>query len=151
MLKLGKKVEYGLMALMHMDTTDGVSLSTAGQISARHKIPVQLLRKILQALTRAGLIESVHGVKGGYRLARPLSGIRLDQVIEALEGPVHVAACQESPVRCAQALTCTIRRPIRRVQREMMRYLGGIYLSKFRDGEVRWDMRYPARLKQGVS
>lgn len=130
MLKLSKKVEYALMALLHMGRS--VDLSTAREVAASCGAPSELLGKVLQAMARAGLIKSVQGARGGYRLARSVEKITLGEVIEAVDGPVNIAVCQEDPSRCGQYPTCTIRQPVVRVQRELQDYMYGLSLASFR-------------------
>lgn len=130
-LKLSKKVEYALMALLHMDGRRA-DLATAREIADSCGAPLELLGKVLQALARGGLIESEQGVHGGYRLARQADRIMLGEVIEAVDGPVHLAACQDDPSRCGQYPTCNIRQPVVRVQRELQDYMHGLSLASFR-------------------
>jgi Rrf2 family protein len=54
--------------------------------------------KQLQQLSRAGLVVSVPGPRGGFRLARPLEDITLLDVVEAIEGDAHLFHCTE--IRC---------------------------------------------------
>ena len=69
-LKVPKKVEYGLIALVHISSCDPEIPVSRAQIAESNRLPVELLGKVLQELNRAGLISSVQGVRGGYRLAR---------------------------------------------------------------------------------
>ena len=131
MLKLSKKVEYGLMALLHMDGRRA-DLATAREVADSCGAPLELLGKVLQALARGKLIESAQGAHGGYRLARAADRITLGEVIEAVDGPVHIAACQDDPSRCGQYPTCNIRQPVVRVQRELQGYMYGLSLASFR-------------------
>ena len=68
------------------------ALARARQISESAGIPVEYLRKVLQRLTRARLVESERGRGGGFRLGRPPAKITLLHIVEALEGPVDEIA-----------------------------------------------------------
>ena len=70
MLKLSKKVEYGLISMMHMDSVQSGDLATARKLSEHYNIPGELLGKVLQSLAKGRLIVAAQGAKGGYRLAR---------------------------------------------------------------------------------
>ena len=77
MLKLTKKADYGLIALRHLSTpsnghpgASGHGCASAKDIAAAYKIPLPLLSKVLQKLTRSGLLISEQGTNGGYKLAR---------------------------------------------------------------------------------
>ena len=132
MLKLSKKVEYGLMAILHMDMLDGREIITAREISGRYNIPPELLGKVLQSLARSGLAESVHGARGGYRLCRPLEKLTVGDVFEAVEGPLHLVKCHDDPAHCEQYDVCNIRDPVLRIQERIIGYMCRVSLAEFR-------------------
>lgn len=132
MLKLSKKVEYALIAMIHMDSAPAGSLSTAREIADRRSVPLELLGKVLQALVRGGLVDSEQGVKGGYRLLRSLDRVTLGEVVEAVEGPVHLACCQDDPETCGRFESCSIKQPVLEMQKQLVEYMYGLSLSSFR-------------------
>ncbi len=73
---------------------EGVSLPAA-RLAEYHGIPAPYLAKSLQALTRAGIVESSTGRLGGYRLGRPASDISLLDVFQAIEGGDTFFQCTE--------------------------------------------------------
>ena len=131
MLKLSRKVEYALMALMHMARLRRGELAAARAISTQHDIPADLLGKVLQNLARAGLVASVQGAGGGYRLAREFDAITLGEVIEAVEGPVHLAVCRDDPAACSQYENCNIKGPVSHLQDQLVQYIHAVKLSEF--------------------
>ncbi len=64
------------------------SLSSLAEISTRQNISLPYLEQLFVKLRRAGLVESVRGPGGGYRLARPASKIRVSEVLEAVDETV---------------------------------------------------------------
>jgi Rrf2 family protein len=93
MLKLTKKADYGLMALKYLaERPETVALS-AKDIADAYGIPAQLLAKILQQLTRAGLLRSHAGMNGGYALSREAREISAYEVIHAIDGPFFITSC----------------------------------------------------------
>ena len=58
-------------------------------------MPAAYLAKHLQALSRVGILESVHGPRGGYRLAKPAAEITVLDVVEAIDGTEPAFRCQE--------------------------------------------------------
>jgi Rrf2 family protein len=66
--------------------------SRAKQIAEDTGIPVEYLRKVLQRLTRARLVQSERGRGGGFRLGKPPAKITLLHIVEAIEGPVDEMA-----------------------------------------------------------
>jgi Rrf2 family protein len=132
MLMLSKKVEYGLISALHMaDLAEG-DLASAKEISDQYNIPAELLGKVLQSLARADLAVAVHGAHGGYRLARPLGKMMLGEVLEAVEGPIHFARCQEDPASCGQFHACNIKEPVQQIQDQLQEFIYGLSLARFR-------------------
>ena len=86
MLKLTKKADYGLIALRHLASVPGATASTK-DIADTYHLPVPLLAKVLQQLTRAGILTSVAGTNGGYKLARDPRRISALEVVRAIDGP----------------------------------------------------------------
>ena len=70
MLKLTKKADYGLMALKYLAEHPETTALSAKEVADAYGIPAQLLAKILQLLTKNGLLRSHAGMNGGYALAR---------------------------------------------------------------------------------
>ena len=63
MLRISKKTEYAIIALVDMANTDNDDLITAKDISDRYNIPREILGKVLQGLAKNSLIDSHQGVK----------------------------------------------------------------------------------------
>jgi Rrf2 family protein len=129
MLKLTKKADYGLIALKHLAvSSDGVS-SSAKAIADCYGIPLPLLAKILQKLTKIGLLQSLPGTNGGYKLARSANQITALEVIRAIDGPIILTACFTSHGECDQSEKCTVREPLRKVHEGILQLLNTITIS----------------------
>ncbi|MDA3874560.1 MAG: Rrf2 family transcriptional regulator [Kiritimatiellae bacterium] len=85
MLKLGKQTHYALVALFHLDRVAPGSRVSTHELSERYDIPEPHLGKVLQKLSRAGLLMAVKGVQGGYELNTSLRSLQLGDLILALE------------------------------------------------------------------
>ena len=85
-MKISAQEEYGLRCLLQLARADvlGETLTLA-QIARREGISVANAGKLMWILTKAGLVQSQRGTKGGYHLARPASEIHLNQVIRVLD------------------------------------------------------------------
>jgi Rrf2 family transcriptional regulator, cysteine metabolism repressor len=92
-MKLSKKSEYGLRALLELALTQGKATLQRQEIATRQHIPVEFLEQILLMLKRAGLISSRRGMKGGYALIKQPKDITLGQVIRILDGPLAPISC----------------------------------------------------------
>jgi Rrf2 family protein len=131
MFTFTKKADYALLALSHLHTEGKGRLVGPREIAARFDIPAELLAKIMQTLARHGLVASVAGPTGGYRLGREASAITIADVLEAVDGPFAITQCWDgggtaasgATSGCAQAAHCTLREPLARIQDEMTRLL----------------------------
>ncbi len=122
MLKLTKKADYGLIALRHLASIPGATASAKDMAEAYH-LPVPLLAKVLQQLTRAGILRSVAGTNGGYKLARDANRISALEVVRAIDGPVILTHCFTEHGTCEQSESCTVREPLRRVHEAILELL----------------------------
>src|ERR1700744_1519096 len=129
MLRLTKKADYGLMALKYLgEQVDGTAHS-AKDIAEAYHIPPQLLAKILQTLTKGGLLVSHAGTNGGYALARPASEINAFEVIRAIDGPLFITSCITIHGTCDLHGTCTIKEPLRKVNDSIKDMLSGLSIA----------------------
>lgn len=126
MLKLTKKADYGLIALRHLALNAHAS---AKGIADSYGIPLPLLAKILQKLTKTGLLQSLPGTNGGYKLARDPNKISALEVIRAIDGPIILTSCFTSHGECDQSEKCTVREPLRKVHEAILQLLGTIMIS----------------------
>jgi Rrf2 family transcriptional regulator, cysteine metabolism repressor len=92
-MKLSKKSEYGLRALLELTLAHGKTTLQRQEIATRQHIPVEFLEQILLMLKRAGLISSRRGARGGYVLIKQPKDITLGQVIRILDGPLAPINC----------------------------------------------------------
>jgi Rrf2 family protein len=128
MLRLTKKADYGLMALKFLAEHGDASLS-AKDIAEAYHIPPQLLAKILQRLTKVGLLKSHAGMNGGYALSRSARDITAFEVILAIDGPFFITSCDTGTRSCDLTDHCTIKEPLRRVTESISDVLKGIRIS----------------------
>jgi Rrf2 family protein len=135
MLKLSKKVDYGLIALMHLARNGEGSSWSAREISETYDIPGGLLAKVLQKLGRAKLVASQHGTKGGYTLSRPAESIRALEVVEAIEGPVSLAQCFSVDGECVQFEKCNLKSPLQQLNDIVIRILSRVTIAQLAQEE----------------
>lgn len=103
-MRLPEGVEWGIHAVVLLALTPPGASLTANRIAEFHGVPGPYLAKHLQALARVGILESVAGARGGYRLARPADEIRVLDVVEALDGDTVSFRCTEIRRRGPAAL-----------------------------------------------
>ena len=95
MMKLSSTSDYGIRALVDLAQHHSGAPIPSAEIAERQGIPSSLAGQVLGRLRAAGFISSARGAQGGHQLAMTADLIRLDRVVEALEGPLTLAACLE--------------------------------------------------------
>ena len=150
MLKLTKKADYGLMAMKHLAEHADCGACSAKDVAEAYGIPPEALAKILQRLVKAGLLQSQHGMNGGYTLARDPHSISAFEVIRAIDGPLFITSCVTVRGECDQSGRCTIREPLRRVNQSIEDVLRGISISEMREEGLHEDLEVK-RTKELVS
>lgn len=89
-----------------MDCLAKTDKLSAEDIAAKSRVSQTFALKILRKLRNGGLVDSIKGAQGGYRLAREPKDISLKDVIEAVEGPYNLSRCLSDGYTCAHAEEC---------------------------------------------
>lgn len=103
-MRLSEGVEWGVHCAALVAVLPPGQALPASRLAEYHGVPSAYLAKHLQALSRGGILESVPGPKGGYRLARPGSEITMLDVVEAIDGVEPAFTCTEIRRRGPTAL-----------------------------------------------
>jgi Rrf2 family protein len=111
-MRITTQAEYGLLCVLHLARrSDGVAVPVR-EVAELEGLPGHYCEKIFQQLRQAGLVESVRGAAGGFRLAREPEMISVKQVIDATEGRTFELNCSDHPVdfeRCQTHHGCSLR------------------------------------------
>lgn len=132
MLRLTKKADYSLIALKHLAARHhdpAEAAVSAKEVADSYGIPLPLLSKILQKLTKSGLLISEHGTNGGYRLARDARAITALEVIRLIDGPIILTECFTEHAHCDHSTRCSVRKPLRRIHEGILRLLAGVTIQ----------------------
>lgn len=130
MLRFSKKADYALIALKDLSASSAQSSSTARAIAGRYDIPVELMAKVLQRLSKMGVIASHKGIRGGYYLDRDAAEISVADVIQAIDGPVLVTACSDEDESCDQYSKCNVRDPLWRLKKRILEVLSSFTVDE---------------------
>jgi Rrf2 family protein len=87
-MKVSLKATYGILAALDLALQNGAAPVQAKAIARRQAIPVRFLEQVLNAMKRAGIVESIRGVYGGYMLTKRPEELSLAEIVEALDGPL---------------------------------------------------------------
>src|SRR5688572_2894763 len=102
------KAEYGVRLMVEPgrragDRPEDAQPVALAAVAEAESLPLSYLEHLVAKLREAGLVTSVRGAHGGYRLARPAGEIAMLDVVEALEGPIAPMECFH-PVREGRVL-----------------------------------------------
>jgi len=136
MLRLTKKADYGLMALKYLAEHPETPSVSAKDIADTYGIPPQLLAKVLQRLTKVGLLRSHAGMNGGYALSRAARTISAFEVIHAIDGPLFITSCTKGAKSCDLEPNCTVKEPLARVNESIAGVLRSISIYDLVDHET---------------
>ena len=109
MLRISTKGRYGTRLMLELALAYGDGYILLKDIAKKQNISVGYLEQIIPGLKSAGLINSSRGAHGGYVLARPPEKINLYEIVTALEGPVSLVECVNSPEVCDRVDFCVTR------------------------------------------
>lgn len=131
-MKLSTKGRYGLRALIDLAvycTEEAVSIQS---IAKRQNISDRYLEQLMGRLRRAGLVVSVRGAGGGYRLARPAEEISVGEVLRALEGNLDAVTCPGNGEEqgCEDADVCVTRYVWKRINDSITQAVDSIMIQQ---------------------
>ncbi len=92
-MKLSKKGEYALRAVMELARHHNEDVMQIQEIAKNQNIPIKFLEQILLSLNKMGLLSSKRGAGGGYQLRRPPKAITLGEVVRIVDGPLAPLGC----------------------------------------------------------
>jgi Rrf2 family protein len=130
MLQLTMTGEYSVRAMLHLASKPFGSIFQISEIAKQWDIPEEFLRKIVQLLSKSGLIFSRRGMGGGVELARPAADITLLEIIEAAEGKLALNKCLIESGVCYRDAWCAVHLVWQEVQDKMKEILHGKSLAE---------------------
>ena len=128
MLRISKLTDYGTVVLAEL-AAGGSALSSASDVARATGIAPPTVQKLLKLLSRAGLVSSTRGARGGYRLTRSPAEISAAEVIDALEGPVSITDCSADDRSCDFESTCNVGSAWQRINVAIRRALDDVSLD----------------------
>jgi len=124
-MKISKKTEYGLRAMIYLAKNEGKVLPLS-DISKKEKIPFHFLEKILLKLKKFGLVKAKKGFSGGYFLAEKPSQIKVGKIMKALGENQPLVECLQ--YFCPRATNCLAKNFWQRLNKAIDSVLNSITL-----------------------
>ena len=130
-MKLSTKGRYGLRALIDLALYSEEEAVSLQSIAGRQNISVSYLEQLVRKLKKEGLVTSVRGAQGGYKLAKPAQEIPVGEVLRALEGSINAVSCGEGEnVHCQGEDLCVTRYVWQRINASIQETVDSIMLDQ---------------------
>ncbi|GAB6099587.1 Rrf2 family transcriptional regulator [Halanaerocella petrolearia] len=121
-MRLSQASDYAFRAILYL-VKQGVEVRVDAQtISEAENVPKRFLLKIFRKLAQTDMLESYRGKNGGYALVKDPAKITLREVVEAVEGPIHINRCLIDPLECNkdEDNNCTIHAALFDIQQTLI-------------------------------
>jgi len=133
-MKITARADYAILAIFELALHPVSTRVQARELAESQEIPLRFLEQILNQLKKAGMVESVRGAAGGYKLACPAREITLARILEAVEGDVTLLDSRVKP-------SCVLYKVWQEIEQEFVEKLASITIEdlvrrKIRDDQV---------------
>jgi FeS assembly SUF system regulator len=130
MLRLSRLADYGVMVMAHVAASP-TAIHNAVDAASATGLPGPTVAKLMARMAKAGLLESLRGAKGGYRLTAAPENITVAQIVTALDGPIALTHCSKSgPSACDRENLCVSRSGINRINSAIRHALEAVSLTE---------------------
>lgn len=130
-----RDTDYAFRLVAQLAGVHGQSQAVSARKLAKDtEVSYTLACKILQKLAHEGIVKSIMGPKGGWRLAKSPETVRFRQVVEAVQGPVAVNRCLLGDFKCPLKTKCPAHPKMAELQKEIVGFLDNLTLQEFIEG-----------------
>ncbi|MGA3018458.1 MAG: Rrf2 family transcriptional regulator [Bryobacteraceae bacterium] len=105
-MQLTRAADYAVRVMIHMTGLPPGTRASRSELAEAVECPEQFLSKVLQSLTRAGLVVSHRGNTGGFELPGEHRTATLLEIVEAIEGRIRLNVCLISEHSCTRQAWC---------------------------------------------
>jgi Rrf2 family protein len=121
---------FRIIARLVQGDTEGATLS-AKRLAKETRVSYALTGKILQKLAHAGVVESIMGKNGGWKLAQKPEDVEFSRIIEAVQGPISVNRCLLGGHQCPLKAQCPAHPKMAMLQEKIEDFLKDLTLTEF--------------------
>jgi Rrf2 family protein len=129
-MQLTRAADYAVRVMMHLATLPAHERASLPALAQATGTPESFLSKVLQALSRAKLITSLRGQSGGFEILPSGRRASMRQVIEAVDGPIHLNVCLISQRACGRSRGCPAHHVWAEAQRAMLDVLSRAVIAE---------------------
>lgn len=108
-MKISTRGRYGLRILLDLALFDSEKPRLIRDIAQSQKISEKYVSRLIIDLRRAGMVRSIRGAKGGFKIFKKPAEITLLDVVEVMEGPLSIVGCVALPEKCTSSTLCSTR------------------------------------------
>ena len=119
-MQLTRAADYGVRVMIHLAALPDEARTLLPALAEATGAPESFLSKVLQTLARAGLITSRRGKTGGFAILPRGRQASMYDVIQAIDGPIHLNVCLTNGLSCERAVTCPAHPIWAQAQRAML-------------------------------
>jgi len=105
-MKLTRLADYAVRAVVHLAAKKNGEIATIAEIAERQEIPSSFLAKVMQSLSRGGIVKAHRGKTGGFTLLDAPENVTIRMIVEAVEGPIILNRCLARPGECSRDVFC---------------------------------------------
>lgn len=128
-MKLSTRGKYATRALLDLALHHNEEPVLLKDIARRQQISLSYLEHLITPLVAGGIVRSTRGAKGGFSLAKSSEKIRLNEVIQLLEGSLDPSECVTNPEVCSRSESCVTRDVWSELREAINGVLGSITLQ----------------------
>lgn len=128
-MKISTRGKYATRALLDLALHHNEEPVLLKDIARRQQIPLSYLEHLITPLVAGGIVRSTRGAKGGISLAKSSEKIRLNEVIQLLEGSLDPSECVTNPEVCSRSESCVARDVWSELREAINGVLGSITLQ----------------------
>jgi Rrf2 family protein len=129
-MQLTRAADYAIRVMIHMASLPPGTRMSLTAIAAEIDVPESFLSKVLQALTRAGLLTSRRGTDGGFELGPGASTASMLDVIQIIEGPMQLNYCLQGNHHCPRLDSCATHAVWVKAQQAVVDVLGSAMIGE---------------------
>ncbi|MGB0573098.1 MAG: Rrf2 family transcriptional regulator [Alphaproteobacteria bacterium] len=137
-MKLSTKGRYGVMAMVDLTQYGAMGPVALAEVADRQEISLSYLEQLFAKLRRAGLVTSVRGPGGGYKLSFAAEEIRIADVISAVDEPIRTTGCKPGASKgCVRRTSrCVTHDLWEELGHQIHAYLNSVSLADVCEGRV---------------
>ncbi len=142
-MRISRAVDYAVRCVHYMSMRPAGTVCILTDICSEQDVPVSFMAKILQGLSKARIVRSIRGPKGGFTLLKHPRDITIKNVVEAIDGPLNINICLMEQGICKRENICPHQPVWVEVQKEIIRVLEN-YSFEYFAGKRKKHLEEPA-------